>query len=126
MGGAASAGFDNDQGAGLLTMLTNGAWFAGKTSITNNATIDLPFTLGGTVSSIDAAIWWPESLGTHNDVDLSLVDPNGTVVASSVSSASIFEKVRTATNLTGTWNVRIRGFNVTGTQTVYWSALQHQ
>jgi serine protease AprX len=126
MGGAPSAGFDNTQGAGALTMLTNGAWFAGKTSITNSATIDLPFTLSSTVSSIDAAIWWPESSGgTHNDVDLSLVNPSGAVVASSVSVASIFEKVRTSTNLIGTWKVRIRGFRVTGTQIVYWSALQH-
>ena len=125
MGGAPSAGFDNTQGAGLLTLLTNGAWFAGKTSVTNAATVDLPFTISNTVSSIDAAIWWPESSATHNDVDLSLVNPSGTVVASSVSAASIFEKVRTSTNQIGTWKVRIRGFHVTGTQVVYWSALQH-
>jgi serine protease AprX len=124
MGGAPSAGFNNTQGAGALAMLTNGHWFASKTTITNGATVDLPFTLANTVSSIDAAIWWPESSGTHNDVDLSLVNPAGAVVASSVSVASIYEKVRTSTNQIGTWKVRIRGFRVTGTQTIYWTALQ--
>ena len=61
----------------------------------------------------------------HSDIDLKLVDPNGTVRDSSISVNSVFERARfTASNLQpGTWKVRIYGWSVPrGNQSVYWSA----
>ena len=60
----------------------------------------------------------------HNDIDLCLVDPSGTSRASSISIPSVFERARVSGRVpSGTWKLRIRGFNVPGgAQTVYWAA----
>lgn len=59
----------------------------------------------------------------HNDIDLYLIDPSGAVRASSVSIPSVFERARVSGRVAaGTWQLRIRGYNVNGTQTVYWAA----
>lgn len=116
--------FDNTSGAGPLRLPTDGTASWGKVNVTNNATINIPFGVGsGTANTLDAAIWWPESNG-HNDIDLSLVDPAGNIRASSVSVNSVYERCRVTGAVTsGTWQVRIRGFNVPSSpQTVYWAA----
>jgi hypothetical protein len=88
-------------------------------------TEDVPINVTGNIQFIDAALWWPESPGLHNDVDLQLVNPNGVVVVSSVSSASIFERARATAGLVdGTWKIRIHAFNVTGSQLVFWAFFQ--
>lgn len=118
--------FNNTTGAGPIKMPTSGRAWRGKVSVTNGATIDIPLTVtSGTANTFDGALWWPESpSGLHNDVDLSLISPSGTTVASSISVASIFERVRRAGAVaTGTWKVRIRGYRVrSASQTVYWAA----
>jgi hypothetical protein len=117
--------FNNTSGAGPLQLPTNGwAWW-GKVSISNGQVIDIPLNLNGeNLNTFDGALWWPETASqTHNDVDLSLVDPNGNVVEYSISIPSVFERTRAAGRVdAGGWKLRIRGYNVTGTQTVYWAA----
>ncbi len=118
--------FNNDSGAGRLNLPTNGwAWW-GKVNITHGGTIDIPIEVpAGSPNNFDAALWWPETAAQpHNDVDLSLIDPSGVVRASSVSSPSVFERVRAAGAVQpGQWKVRVRGYSVpTGGQAVYWAA----
>jgi serine protease AprX len=116
--------FNNTSGAGPLRLPTDGTAWWGKVSATNQVTIDIPLGIGSaTANTLDAAIWWPES-GTHNDIDLRLVDPSGNVRASSISVNSVYERCRVAGAVApGTWQLRIRGFSVPASpQTVYWAA----
>lgn len=119
--------FDNNNGTGLIFLPpVNGTEWFGKVSVANNATIDIPLNIlaGGSLNTLNGALWWPETAAqTHNDIDLYLVDPNGNELAYSVSTPSVFERARVdGTIAAGAWKLRIRGYSVTGSQTVYWSA----
>jgi serine protease AprX len=117
--------FNNTSGAGKLRLPTDGwAWW-GKVAISSGGTVDIPIGIRpGNFTLLDGAIWWPENVGQHNDVDLYLISPNGSTAAFSDSVASVFERARFSGAVqAGTWNVRIRGYNVPqGPQTVYWTA----
>ena len=125
--------FNNTSGAGPLRLPTDGwAWW-GKTTVANGQTIDIPLPISGAnANTLDAALWWPEAafrlpligrFEVHNDVDLHLIDPGGGTRASSISIPSVFERARVSGAIrTGTWKLRIRGYSVSGTQTVYWAA----
>lgn len=122
---ASAAPFDNNNGAGLPFLPVNGIILSSSVIVSSGGTVDVPINVTGNIQFIDSALWWPESPGLHNDVDLQLVNPNGVVVASSLSVASIFEKVRATTGLVdGTWKIRIHAFNVTGSQLVFWAWFQ--
>ncbi len=102
-----------------------GVAFFGKTSVGNGGTINIPLNIGAGNNRFDGAIWWPETAAqSHNDVDLSLIDPSGVTRASSLSISSVFERARfSGAVASGTWTLRIRGFSVpTGAQTVFWTA----
>jgi hypothetical protein len=125
--------FNNTSGAGPLRLPTDGwAWW-GKVSVADGQTIDIPLGISGNASNtLDGALWWPETafriplfgrVEIHNDIDLHLVDPGSVVRASSVSVPSVFERARVAGPVAvGTWKLRVRGYSVSGTQTVYWAA----
>lgn len=117
--------FDNTVGAGPLRLPTNGwAWW-GKVSLGSSQTIDIPISISGAKAhDFDGALWWPETTTQHhNDVDLYLLDPAGASRASSLSISSVFERARVSGPVSaGSWTLRIRAYNVTGTQTVYWAA----
>jgi hypothetical protein len=125
--------FNNTSGAGPLRLPTDGwAWW-GKVSVSNGQTIDIPLGISGAnANTLDGALWWPEwafqlpligRIEVHNDVDLHLIDPGGVIRDSSVSIPSVFERARVAGRVAaGTWKLRIRGYNVNGSQTVYWAA----
>jgi hypothetical protein len=124
LGGTRPYPFTHDHGAGLLEMPTGGRANWGKVAVANGATIEIPITVAAGQRRFGAAIWWPETAAqNHNDVDLWLVDPAGTVRARSSSIPSVFEKVRVdGTLAAGVWKVQIRGFNVpVAPQTVYWA-----
>jgi hypothetical protein len=93
-------------------------------SVAAGATVEIPITVAAGQQQVDAAIWWPEGeTEAHDDIDLWLVDPAGTVSQRSLSVPSVFEKVRQrATPLApGDWKIQIRGFTVaSGPQDVYW------
>lgn len=123
--------FNNTIGAGPIELPTDGwAWW-GKVSVSDGMTIDIPLRVSSsTANTFDAALWWPEwcfkfwwmEIDIHDDVDLHIVDPNGNLRDSSVSIPSVFERAQVSGPIaTGTWKVRIRGFDVHGSQTVYWA-----
>jgi hypothetical protein len=109
-------------GAGILRLPLNANVWWGSTTVTNGQTQEITFNAAPT-SSVDAAIWWPESPSTHNDVDLSTFRPGETSSSSfSTSISSVFEKNRTTLSLgSGNWKIKINGYSVTGTQTVYYA-----
>lgn len=133
LSGQQSYPFNNTSGAGPIKLPTNGYAWWGKVSVSDGQTIEisLPISANG-ANTLDGALWWPEgafSFGpfvfeTHNDIDLSLVDPSGVTRASSLSIPSVYERARVSgAVVNGTWKLRIRGYNVdAGPQTVYWAA----
>ena len=112
---------DNNNGAGLIDMPVNGNAFWGAVNVGNQMNVDIPISISPGVE-IDAAIWWPESTSTHNDVDLYLIRPDGTTADLSLAIGSVFEKVFSGSNPpNGTWTLRVRGYSVSGTQKVYYA-----
>jgi hypothetical protein len=113
----------NIQGTGHLKLLLGGTARIGKVLVSNGQTIDITFSTLSGDRRIDAAIWWPESTTQqHNDIDIRIFDPSGTVRASSISIPSVFERARVdGSPLTvGTWKLRIQGLNVpAGPQKAY-------
>jgi len=117
--------YDNNIGAGLPSLPVNGQIATSSVVVGPGGTVDIPVNASGTIRSIDGAIWWPEVPGTHSDIDLRLVDPNGNVVASSTSAGSIFEKARATSGLIpGTWKIRINAYSASANQVVYWAWFQ--
>jgi hypothetical protein len=117
--------FNSTNGAGLINLPTNGTVSWGKVSVSNGGVLGIPLNVGSGNSVFDGALWWSEAAAQiHNDVDSSSIDPNGVVVASSVSILSVFERARASGLLIpGTWTLRIRGFSVpTAPHAVYYSA----
>lgn len=130
--------FNNTSGAGPLRLPTDGwAWW-GKVSVSDGQTISIPIGVGtaGNLNTLDAALWWPEgawqfvflTLEFHNDIDLRIVDPGGSLRDSSFSINSVFERARVSGSIAaGTWTLQIRGFDVDlAPQTVYWAAAVHR
>jgi hypothetical protein len=119
--------YDNVEGAGDAKMPTcgNRAW--GKTTINGTGgTVDIPIVVGAVPArtGIEAAVWWPESVGeAPDDIDLFLIDPAGIERARGYSGPSIWERVSyTSAPAQGTWTLRINGYFISsGPQTVYWS-----
>ncbi len=117
--------FDNTRGAGKLVLPTNGYSWWGKVSIANGATIEIPIAVTAGRQVVESALWWPEGQSeVHDDIDLELVDPSGAVRGFSLSTPSVFEKVRFRGAIApGNWKVRIKGVSVqSGPQDVYWAA----
>jgi hypothetical protein len=122
LGGQKRWPFDNDTGAGPFVLGTNGQAWWGKVNVGQNGVVNIPIYVATGKTKFEGALWWPESTSLHNDVDLALVSPYGTVVASSISSVSVFERASKLAGLyAGTWTLRITGYSVSGTQPVYWS-----
>ncbi len=116
--------FDNTVGAGRVKLPINGFSWWGKVSVGHHEVIEIPLNIAQvTANNLDGALWWPEALSGHNDVDVSLVSPSGAVMGSSVSVNSVFERAKAAGAVkTGTWKLRIYGYSVSGHQTVYYGA----
>jgi hypothetical protein len=120
---AFGAAYDNELGAGLVQWgyPTDGSHIWASSVTVSTSAIDVPIDVPFAPYVIDAAIWWPETVGSgHHDVDLYLIDPNGQIVASGTSSASVFEKAQTTEALAGTWTLRVYPYAVSGSQVVYW------
>jgi serine protease AprX len=113
--------FDNNEGAGKLKLPNGGSYLKTKVTVHNLEVIDVPMSVNAASSCrLTGALWWPEEKGTHNDVDISLIDPSGVRRAVSHSAESVFELARVNGPLAaGTWKLRVRGFDVSGSQDVY-------
>ncbi len=117
--------FDNTVGAGRIRLPVNGYSWWGKVSVGNGEVVEIPLNVTrATANNLDGAIWWPESTSSHNDIDLRVVSPSGSVADLSVSTPSVFERVRASGSVvTGVWKLRISGYSVSGgAQTVYYNA----
>jgi serine protease AprX len=116
-------------GAGGVDLPLQGRLFSQALSVGNQQTTTTtilvqPEEANDATKQLNVAIWWPEAPTVHNDVDLTLIDPNGTVRASSLSISNVFERVHIAGPLIGgTWTIQVRGYSVTGTQNVFMGAL---
>ena len=118
--------FNNTTGAGPIILPPDGFSWWGSTPISNGDTVDIPLTLtGSTINTLDGALWWPETAAQgHNDIDLYIIDPNGTIQASSLDVPSVFERARVNGPVSaGEWIFRIRGESISsGSQNVYWAS----
>ncbi len=107
-------------GVGPIRLPVNAEVYFGKVAVNDGQTLDIPLLVRGTPATLDAALWWPEAYGLpHNDVDLELIHPNGTIAARSLAAKSVFERARAILPAPGNWIVRIRGFKVLIPQNVY-------
>jgi subtilisin family serine protease len=118
----------NDRGAGPLRLPTNGTLFWGAVSVKEGETIGVPIPIHvpSPQRILDAALWWPEDAGSHNDIDLSIVDPKGVERAASRSVPSVFERARFQGSMNDIWHIRIEGrsfFPGSGPQKVYFAIL---
>jgi hypothetical protein len=122
LGGQTTWPFDNNTGAGAFVLGTGGTAWWGKVNVGQGTQIDIPIGVTAGKNLFEGSLWWPESAARHNDVDLALVAPDGSVRDVSVSGVSVFERAGVSGLSAGGWKLRITGFSVTGTQPVYWSA----
>lgn len=119
--------FDNSYGVGRFELgdLSCRHWVSGSRSVGAGQDVDITFntsTYGNGDRDLRVAIWWPEDTNYHNDIDLSVIDAQGTVKEVSISGPSVFEFVALPGALTpaGTWRVRLNGYSVPQSpQTVY-------
>jgi hypothetical protein len=105
-----SASWSAKQGAGLMQLRPGWSWTVAKPTISDLQKLDLRIGVGPN-QKVRLAIWWPELPATHNDVDVSLIGPDGhTVWGEGLSVNNVFERVNT---------VRIHGYAVrSGSQLV--------
>ncbi|HET9516505.1 MAG TPA: S8 family serine peptidase [Actinoplanes sp.] len=122
LGGQTTWPFDNNTGAGPFVLGTGGTAWWGKVNVGHGTQVDIPINVTAGKNLFEGALWWPESAALHNDIDLALVAPDGTVRDISISGVSVFERAGVSGLSVGGWKLRITGFSVTGTQSVYWSA----
>jgi len=116
-----SGHFNNSEGAGLIQLPTNGTFNLGNVTMNTGTVVDISLPFSGSVSALDVSLWWPETSAVHNDVDVSLIDPSGSTVASSISGVSIFERIHVNTKVAGAWKIRLRSFSVSTSQPVFWT-----
>jgi serine protease AprX len=123
--------FNNTSGAGRLRLPTDGLNWWGKTFVSRvppvATTVDIPINAPNAITTLDAAAWWPESASqSHAGIYLYLIDPSGTIRATSDNGSSVFQRVRVSSPTylpTGIWKIRIRsGSGLFLNKPVYWSA----
>ena len=123
LGGQTTFPFNNNTGAGPFQLGVSGNAWWGKTNVANGARVDIPITVTAGKTLFEGSLWWPEATSGHNDIDLELIAPDGTVRASSWSGVSVFERASVRTGLyPGTWKLRLKGYSVSGSAKVFWSA----
>ena len=92
LGGQTTFPFNNNTGAGAFVLGTGGNAWWGKTTVANGARVDIPISVAAGKTLFEGSLWWPEGTVGHNDIDLELIAPDGTVRASSWSGVSVFER----------------------------------
>jgi len=114
------------EGAGpiKLPICTQSQW--GKVSITpswnGSPAVYVPVSVVNGWDELRAAIWVPEGPNEFTDIDLYLVDPNGTEVAIGNDWWSVFERVAVQDPEPGTWYVKIKGYTLTASKPIYWAS----
>lgn len=110
--------FSNAGGAGLIRVGSPRSAVS-KILLADGQTYNRTLTTLSDFDHIKAAIWWPDN-SVHSNVNLALVDPGGTVRATSNGTAGVFEFARVDNPVAGNWKLRITGQDVpSGSQIVY-------
>ena len=104
---------DNTTGVGLIELPNRGSTTGARLVVRNRRSQSIPINVPNGARKLKAAVWWPESVNqTHNDLDLRLVRPNGTVAASSDSVNGVWEVAETTNPTPGIWRVEVVGYRV--------------
>ena len=117
---------NDSEGVGIVVLPSNCCTWFGAEDVPEATTKEIPVDLtGSSATQFEAALWWPESqtIGEpddtplrHCDLDLRIVDPTGTVVATSEQTWSVFERATAPINgKHGIWKIQIIGGD-------YWAA----
>ena len=125
--GSNAGSLNNDTGAGLISIPASSTIRGGKVFLAGNQNIDTTISLTSP-GAIVAALWWPQgTVSNHNDVDLEVYRPNGTLAGTSAWGQSVIEQTFVwAGGVSGNWKIRVKGYSVSGFQDVYWAALIQQ
>ncbi|KZR86461.1 Serine protease AprX [Synechococcus sp. MIT S9508] len=104
---------NNTTGVGLVELPSQGSATSARLVIHNRRRQSIPIRVPRGARRLKAAVWWPESVNqTHNDLDLRIVRPNGTIAASSISINGVWEVAETANPEPGIWRVEVVGYRV--------------
>ena len=104
-------------------------WLVGSATLEEEGTIiDIPFDADSDRDAdFRSAVWWPDALDgstlIHSEVDLSILDPSGVEVSSSVSDISVFENAMVVGPMaSGKWTIRLIGTQIPQPQIAYYAA----
>jgi hypothetical protein len=113
-GSATVPPINNTSGAGVIRLpVAPATWQSSANSVSNGQSLSLPISFSRNFDQLNVAIWWAEQPDPHNDVDLTVIDPNGVVRGSSLSSAGVFERVNiVGPVVAGNWTVQVHGYSV--------------
>jgi hypothetical protein len=102
------------QGAGRVLIGSNWSFSVAHPTIGNHQKVNIPVGVGPN-QKLRVAIWWPERPGTHNDIDVLLIGPDGhTVWGASSSVFNVFERINTSALPEGVYTIQVSGFSVPG------------
>lgn len=117
--------FDNDHGVGELRLPADGSLLWGFVDVRHGDVFEVPVMVlpHRKIKIIDAALWWPEDWGRHNNVDLAIDGPSDPP-GKSESVPSVFERARITDPKNGKWRITIHGKRIPlGPQRVYFAIL---
>lgn len=119
----------NNIGAGRLVMGAGGVIAFGRSTVTNGKNVDISISVAASSrKNVDVAIWRPETVATHNNINLDLVSPSGALLRSSYTTNGVWEKLSydsTSFLPGGTYKLRMKGSSVGAAgQVVYYAFYQ--
>jgi len=104
-------------------------WLVGSATLEEEGVIiDIPFDADSDRDAdFRSALWWPDALEgstlIHSEIDLSILDPLGVEIASSVSDNSVFENAMVQGPMaSGKWTIRLIGTQIPQPQIAYYAA----
>ncbi|MDX2052106.1 MAG: S8 family serine peptidase [Polyangiaceae bacterium] len=126
-GDSGTLGWDN--GVGRLKLVSASQWFTGTRTVSSSAAMDVPFSIPANRKDLKLALWWPENVADgHNDIDLYVYNPSGTLILQSTLGGSVWEHAILNGNLAaGTYNMRLLPYSMKrSTQLVYYTIVVRQ
>ena len=113
----------------MIELPENCALDRGKVQLSQGECVEIPIETDGLgATTIEAAIWWPETRpglpgGGRNHVELTVEDPNGNPAGQSAATNTVFQRATvTRSSLSGAWKLKLTGANVPGEPLdIYWA-----
>ncbi|MFK7928351.1 MAG: S8 family serine peptidase, partial [Myxococcota bacterium] len=115
--------FNNVQGVGPFELPLGGTFYTGSRNVSHHENEVISFNVPAGTTQVRATLWWAEDQGaSHGDVDLYIRDHYNITRDSSTSGPSVFEHaIANNPSYTGTWDLRVYGYNIPSTVTVYYA-----